>query len=101
GRRLWVSGPAQSAIQTNRRSLRQDETVTNNPSAPQRLWEEWAGITRFLESPRLAFARETSLWNGLELDTPRDEVRISVNAGKEDVRGAWAATRDTERAHSL
>jgi hypothetical protein len=46
------------------------------------LWEEWAGITRFLESTRLAFARETSLWKGLDLDAPPEDIQISVSTGK-------------------
>jgi len=61
--------------------MRQDERVSA-PNVPPRLWEEWAGITRFLESTRLAFARETSLWSGLELDAPPAEVQLSVSAGK-------------------
>ena len=56
--------------------------MTKPTSVTPRFWEEWAGVTRFLESTRLAFARETNLWTGLELDAPPEEVRISVNAGK-------------------
>lgn len=32
------------------------------------VWEEWGSLTRFLESARLAFARERRLWHSLELE---------------------------------
>lgn len=31
------------------------------------VWDEWGALTRFLESARLAFARERNLWRSLEL----------------------------------
>lgn len=44
------------------------------------LWSSWAELTRFLESARLAFARERSLWQSLELAN-RDEARLKVRVG--------------------
>ena len=67
--------------ETARGCIGHDERVSDAAKVPPRLWEEWAGITRFLESTRLAFARETTLWKGLELDAPPEEVRISVSVG--------------------
>ena len=40
-------------------------------------WHEWRRLTRFLESARLAFARESNLWTSLELRSA-DEVRLSA-----------------------
>lgn len=39
------------------------------------LWTEWGALTRFLESARLAFARERALWHSLELAN-RESVAI-------------------------
>jgi hypothetical protein len=44
------------------------------------IWDSWAGLTRFLESARLAFARERNLWHSLELAEP-DDVSIKVRSG--------------------
>lgn len=44
------------------------------------LWREWGLLTRFLESARLAFARERSLWHSLELHN-RSAVKISAPTG--------------------
>jgi hypothetical protein len=41
------------------------------------VWREWRCLTRFLESARLAFARESNLWTSLELRSA-DEVRLSA-----------------------
>ena len=41
------------------------------------VWREWRRLTRFLESARLAFARESSLWTSLELRSA-DEVKLSA-----------------------
>ena len=41
------------------------------------VWDEWRRLTRFLESARLAFARESSLWTSLELRSA-DEVKLSA-----------------------
>jgi hypothetical protein len=43
------------------------------------VWHEWRRLTRFLESARLAFARESSLWASLELRSA-DEVKLSAAA---------------------
>lgn len=52
-----------------------------------RLWDEWRRITRFLESGRIAFARERDLWAGLELVNP-DDVKLNVPPeGKTTGRG--------------
>jgi hypothetical protein len=42
-------------------------------------YDEWGRLTRFLESSRLAFARERNLWASLGIDEP-EQVRISVPA---------------------
>jgi hypothetical protein len=44
------------------------------------LWSAWADLTRFLESARLAFARERALWESLELAN-RDKAKIAVQTG--------------------
>jgi hypothetical protein len=44
------------------------------------VWEEWGRITRFLESARLAFARERNLWASLEIREP-EGVRLSSPNG--------------------
>ena len=41
------------------------------------VWKEWRRLTRFFESARLAFARETNLWTSLELRSA-DEVKLSA-----------------------
>ena len=41
---------------------------------------EWGRITRFLESARLAFARERGLWTSAEFED-RDEVRLVSASG--------------------
>ena len=41
------------------------------------VWQEWRRLTRFLESARLAFARERNLWTSLELRSA-DEVKLSA-----------------------
>lgn len=40
-------------------------------------YDDWKRITQFLESARLAFARERTLWDSLALRNP-DEVQISA-----------------------
>lgn len=44
------------------------------------VWTEWGALTRFLESARLAFARERNLWSSLELADP-DAVKITSATG--------------------
>jgi hypothetical protein len=41
------------------------------------VWNEWGRLTRFLESARLAFARESNLWTSLELRSA-EEVKLSA-----------------------
>lgn len=41
------------------------------------VWSEWGRLTRFLESARIAFAREHELWGALELaDTVSAKIRV-------------------------
>lgn len=52
------------------------------PAAPTSgLWYEWGRITRFLESARLAFARERNLWHSLEIERPSD-IKLTAPAGQ-------------------
>ena len=44
--------------------------VSETPAA---VWEQWGRVTRFLESARLAFARERNLWTSLEIEAVEDE----------------------------
>jgi hypothetical protein len=46
-------------------------------------------ITRFLESARLAFARERKLWTSLELEAV-DDVKLSAPTGQGSYRVALA-----------
>jgi len=41
------------------------------------IWSEWGRLTRFLESARLAFARERNLWASLELRSTED-IKLSA-----------------------
>ncbi|GCD88076.1 hypothetical protein [Nocardioides sp. LS1] len=41
------------------------------------VWDEWGALTRFLESARIAFARERNLWHALEL---ADREAVTINA---------------------
>ncbi|HET6292900.1 MAG TPA: hypothetical protein VFG33_05985 [Kribbella sp.] len=43
------------------------------------VWTEWGALTRFLQSARLAFARERSLWHSLELADPDAVMITSMN----------------------
>jgi len=65
-----------------------------------RLWIEWGRLTRFLESARIALARERSTWTSLEL-VNADAARISVPMGdggkyKVDLDDHLAAVADEE-----
>jgi hypothetical protein len=51
--------------------------VVETPPSAQPPFHEWGRLTRFLESGRLAFARERSLWASLGIDKP-EKVRISA-----------------------
>jgi len=74
-------------------SDRNDERVL----AP--VWIEWGRLTRFLESARLAFAREHNLWTSLELRSA-DAVKVSAAADhgthKVSLKGHLDAVRDKE-----
>ncbi|MFO0467541.1 MAG: hypothetical protein ACK5ZS_01130 [bacterium] len=42
------------------------------------IWDEWGRVTRFLQSARIAFAREDRLWGTIELADPSvAEVRVT------------------------
>lgn len=60
--------------------------VSDTPAA---VWEQWGRITRFLESARLAFARERNLWTSLELEAV-DDVKLSAPTGQGSYRVALA-----------
>jgi hypothetical protein len=47
-------------------------------------YDEWGRLTRFLESARLAFVRERSLWESLGIDDP-EQVQISAPQGHYNV----------------
>ena len=49
--------------------------------SPQ-FWLEWSRVTRFMESSRIAFTREASLWNGLELKDGPSKMKLLVPTGK-------------------
>lgn len=45
------------------------------------MWEEWGRITSFLESARVAFARERDLWTSLKI-VSADGVKFKGSTGK-------------------
>jgi hypothetical protein len=63
------------------------------------VWTEWGRLTRFLESARIAFAREYDLWGALELADPAAaKVRVmngeatfqaSLDQHREAVSDSW------------
>ncbi len=63
------------------------------------VWTEWGRLTRFLESARIAFAREYALWGALELANPasaevcvvngRATYRASLDQHREAVSDSW------------
>lgn len=55
------------------------DTVAHVPDND--VWKEWKRITRFLESGRVAFARERSLWESLQIDAS-DEVTLVIPPGR-------------------
>ena len=61
------------------------------------VWAEWGTLTRFLESARVAFARERNLWHSLELADP-EVVTITTTTGvrryKVSLRNHLAAIDD-------
>jgi len=52
-------------------------------SAPE--YQEWGRITRFFESARLAFARERTLWESLEI-AEGQQVELSAPVGQGEYR---------------
>jgi hypothetical protein len=46
------------------------------------VWSEWGALTRFLESARLAYARERNLWNSLELADRESVVIVSTSGAR-------------------
>ncbi len=55
--------------------------ASGNGAATSPVWEEWGRITRFLESARLAFARERDLWTSLEIESA-EGVKLSATTGQ-------------------
>jgi hypothetical protein len=60
---------------------RLEEATTEEASVT--VWDEWGALTRFLESARLAFARESRLWHSLEI-RDRESVTITAPRGELD-----------------
>ena len=65
-------------------------------------FDEWGRLTRFLESARLAFARERNMWASLGIDEP-EHVRISAPADEGRYKVALKqhidAVNDAETLH--
>ena len=63
------------------------------------VWIEWRRLTRFLESARLAFARESNLWTSLELRSA-ESIKLSAATAhgtyKVGLRQHLEAVRDEE-----
>lgn len=55
------------------------------------LWDTWAELTRFLESARLAFARERALWESLELAN-REQAKLKVRVRAAGTKPGWINT---------
>jgi len=68
---LRVEGPA----------AEKDQIATATKVTQPAVWVEWGRITRFLESARLAFARERDLWTSAEFED-REEVRLVSANGR-------------------
>ena len=79
-------------------------TTSNDAhSANGYVWREWRRQTRFLESARLAFARERQLWHSLSLADPgKVELTAPAGPGKYSVALAdhLAAIDDEEALYS-
>ena len=71
-------------------------------SQPISPFDEWGRLTRFLESARLAFARERNMWASLGIDEP-EHVRISAPADQGRYKVALKqhidAVNDAETLH--
>jgi len=57
------------------------------------IWTEWGRLTRFLESARIAFARESKLWESLEL-ADATSAKIRTENGKATYQVTLAQHRD-------
>jgi hypothetical protein len=55
------------------------------------LWSEWRRVTRFLESARLAFAREQGLWQSLEIASP---AAVQLVAPRGSAGGTYSVALD-------
>jgi hypothetical protein len=64
---------------TGKRSASPQPTALDDPQVSA-VWSEWGRITRFLESARLAFARERNLWASLEIASA-ENVKLSARTG--------------------
>ena len=77
--------------------------TTDPPRAPASPYEEWGRLTRFLESARLAFAREQDLWGSLVI-RGQQNVRISGAAPAEryevPLKAHIDAVADAETLHA-
>ena len=82
------TAPAATSPAQTPRSPKPIQT-SNGASELGQLWTSWGALTRFLESARLAFARERDLWTSLELDR-REDIRIQAPAG----RGSYNVSLD-------
>ncbi|MGB8295702.1 MAG: hypothetical protein WCG85_09780 [Polyangia bacterium] len=49
------------------------------------MWKRWGRLTRFVESARIALAREFAIWDSLKLSAV-DEVRLQTNDSKSEYR---------------
>ena len=57
------------------------DMASRNGAATSPVWDKWRHITRFLESARLAFARERNLWTSLEIESA-EAVKLSAPTGQ-------------------
>lgn len=57
------------------------------------MWDEWGRLTRFLESTRIALAREDMLWRELELKNSED-AKLRVVNGKRNYEVFLSQHRD-------
>lgn len=68
-------------LRLERREAEKDQIATATKAPQPAVWLEWGRITRFLESARLAFARERDLWTSAEFED-REEVRLVSANGR-------------------
>lgn len=81
GDSLQDGSPESAGHRPSQRERRRSGCLrVTSPSAPEpagqgELWDSWGALTRFLESARIALARERDLWTSLELDKRLDILR--------------------------